>query len=390
MRKVALFKPRALTALVLGMSLLVTSACGGGGGGSATSAETSGTSAGFDAEGYFKGKTIQVIVTHSAGGGTDLFGRFIATRLGDKIPGHPRVSVTNKGGAGGMGDVVSAPEQELVVGVTSQGSALYLAAQDPEAGFKASDVHFIGSTGGEPRSIIGYGDIAKAYNALTEASGKPAPQFKLAGTVGGPVDIVSDAFMVPWLCENLKLSCKLFSVADDDSSDLNLMIERGEMNLQSGTLIGAFRDHGPAVADGSAKVYMSFAEDPNTVVTPPEGIVVKSATEVLPQELQADYQRILPIVGGGNVGRSFWAGPGIPQQVLEVLQKAYTDVVSDPATLKQLQEVLSGGEQGYSVSTTTGPDAQKAYEEALNGFLDNQDYYTGLQKQYWDKYWNAG
>jgi hypothetical protein len=373
-----------LTALVVGTAMLITTACGGH---SSTQATSSGANPGFDAAAYFQGKTIQVIVTHSAGGGTDLFGRFIATRLGDKIPGHPRVSVTNKGGAGGMTDVVTAPEQELVVGVTSQGSALYLAAQDPEAGFKASDVHFIGAAGGEPRSIIGYGDLAKAYNSLTEAIGKPEPQFKSAGTVGGPVDIVSDAFMIPWLCDNLKLNCKLFSVADDDSSDLNLMIERGEMNLQSGTLIGAFRDHPSEVADGTAKVFMSFAEDPHTVVLPPPGMVVKSATEVLPQNLQAEYQRILPIVGGGNVGRSFWVGPNIPAQVLEVLQKAYTDLVGDPEVLSQLQSVVSGGADGYTVSTTSGHEAQKAYAEALKGYTDNQAYYTDLQQKYWDAYW---
>jgi hypothetical protein len=375
---------RSLGAVAVGAGLIFTSACGGGG-----STPATGTGSGFDAAAYFEGKTIQVIVTHSAGGGTDLFGRFVATRLSDKIPGHPRVSVTNKGGAGGMTDVVKAPEEELVVGVTSQGSALYLAAQDPEAGFAASDVHFIGSTGGEPRSIIGYGDIAKAFNTFTDAIGKPEPTFKSAGTVGGPVDIVSDAFMVPWLCENLRLSCKLFSVADDDSSDLNLMIERGEMNLQSGTLVGAIRDHSKELADGSAKIYMSFAEDPHTTVTPPPGVKVLPATEALPQNLQSDYARILPVVGGGNVGRSFWAGPNIPTEVLDVLRTAYTGVVSDPAVVTEMQSVLSGGADGYVVSAVNGADSQKAYEAALGEYTDNQSYYGELQQKYWDKYWNA-
>jgi len=377
---------RAISALVIGAGLVLSSACGSGG----DSTEATGTGSGFDAAAYFKGKTIQVIVTHSAGGGTDLFGRFIAPRLAAKIPGNPRIAVTNKGGVGGMTDVVKAPEQELVLGVTSQGSALYLAAQDPEAGFKESDVHFVGSTGGEPRSIIGYGDIAKAFNTFTDAIGKPEPTFKSAGTVGGPIDIVSDAFMVPWLCESLRLSCKLFSVADDDSSDLNLMIERGEMNLQSGTLVGAIRDHSSELANGSAKIYMSFAEDPHTTVTPPAGVKVLPATEALPQDLQKEYARILPIVGGGNVGRSFWAGPNIPTEVVEVLQKAYTDVVSDPEAVTQMQSVLSGGADGYVVSAVSGADSQKAYEEAAQGFVDNQGYYTELQQKYWDKYWNVG
>lgn len=382
---------RALGAAVTGAALIFSAACGGNGGsGGGEAAETTGSGSGFDAAAYFEGKTIQVIVTHSAGGGTDLYGRFIANRLGEKIPGNPRVSVTNKGGAGGMTDVVKAPEEELVLGVTSQGSALYLAAEDPEAGFVPSDIHFVGSTGGEPRSIIGYGDIAKAFNTFDDAVGKSEPEWLAAGTVGGPVDIVSDAFMIPWLCENLKLSCKLFSVADDDSSDLNLMIARGEMNVQSGTLIGAIRDHPEELADSSAKIYMSFAEDPNTVVTPPEGVTVLTATEALPENVVADYERILPVVGGGNVGRSFWAGPNIPAEVLEVLAQAYTDVVSDPAVLTEMQSVLSGGADGYVVSAVTGADSQKEYEASLQTYLDNKDYYSELQQKYWDTYWNAG
>lgn len=376
---------RALGVLAIGAGLIFSSACGG----SSETTESSTATSGFDAAAYFEGKSIQVIVTHSAGGGTDLFARFIATRLSDKIPGHPRVSVTNNGGAGGMTDVVKAPEEELVVGVTSQGSALYLAAEDPEAGFEASDVHFIGSTGGEPRAITGYGDIAKAFTTFADAAGKSEPVFTSAGTVGAPVDIVSDAFMIPWLCENLTLSCRLLSVADDDSSDLNLMIERGEMNLQSGTLVGAIRDHSDELSDGSARIYMSFAEDPNTVVTPPDGVTVLPAKEALPQNLSAEYERILPIIGGGNVGRSFWAGPNIPAEVLTVLQQAYTDVVSDPEVVSEMQSVLSGGADGYVVSAVTGPDSQREYEASLASYLQNKSYYSELQQKYWDTYWNA-
>src|SRR5919106_6906276 len=51
---------------------------------------------------FFAGKTITFLAGSSAGGGTDLTARLIARHLERYIPGHPRVMVVNKPGAGGM------------------------------------------------------------------------------------------------------------------------------------------------------------------------------------------------------------------------------------------------------------------------------------------------
>ena len=53
----------------------------------------------FDAEGYFKGKTIRIYANHPPGGGADLNARVIARNFGDFVPGNPRVIVVSKHGA---------------------------------------------------------------------------------------------------------------------------------------------------------------------------------------------------------------------------------------------------------------------------------------------------
>ena len=53
-------------------------------------------------DGFFRGKTIRLIVAFSAGGGYDTYSRTIARHLGKYIPGNPSVVVDNMTGAGGF------------------------------------------------------------------------------------------------------------------------------------------------------------------------------------------------------------------------------------------------------------------------------------------------
>ena len=50
---------------------------------------------GFDAEAYFKGKTISMMVGFNPGGGTDAQARFMSRSWPKYIPGNPRIVVRN-------------------------------------------------------------------------------------------------------------------------------------------------------------------------------------------------------------------------------------------------------------------------------------------------------
>lgn len=54
------------------------------------------------AQPYYQGKTIQIIVGYSAGGGFDAYARTIARHLGKHVPGTPSVVVENRTGAGSL------------------------------------------------------------------------------------------------------------------------------------------------------------------------------------------------------------------------------------------------------------------------------------------------
>ena len=53
-------------------------------------------------EQFYKGKQINLVIGTSPGGGYDTYGRLVARRLGNYIPGNPTMVPQNMPGAGGI------------------------------------------------------------------------------------------------------------------------------------------------------------------------------------------------------------------------------------------------------------------------------------------------
>jgi hypothetical protein len=344
-----------------------------------------GTSAGsFDAEEYFGGKTIRMLVTSSAGGNTDLFGRFIAKELESKIPGQPRIAVTNEGGLGGMANVFEAPESDLVIGATSRSSSMYGTADDPEAKHVPSEVQVIGGIAGDPRAWTGFGKLVGAYDSLADAAGGGDVPLRFAATVGAAGEVESDVFLYSWLCENMDLPCEYINVADDSSSDINLMVQRGEVNIQGGTMITMMRDYLGQIQEGDAELLLEYAQPEENVIPLPEGVESHDIKDILPEELKEDYEKILPIISSGLLGNMLWAGPDVPAEAVAALQDAYAEVVGDEATIQELNGIMAGGDSPYKYAVTplSGAAAQEAFDTSAGNFEDNQNYINGLREEY--------
>src|ERR1041384_4384015 len=51
-------------------------------------------------EEFYRGKTINLIIGYSVGGGYDLYGRLVSRHMGKHIPGRPAIVAQNMTGAG--------------------------------------------------------------------------------------------------------------------------------------------------------------------------------------------------------------------------------------------------------------------------------------------------
>src|SRR5438067_3792807 len=57
------------------------------------------------AQDFYQGKTLSLVVGYSAGGGYDINARLVSRHFGRHIPGHPNVVVVNMPGAGSLRSV---------------------------------------------------------------------------------------------------------------------------------------------------------------------------------------------------------------------------------------------------------------------------------------------
>jgi tripartite-type tricarboxylate transporter receptor subunit TctC len=96
----------------------------------------------------YAGKTINLIVGYSAGGGYDQYARLLARHLGRYIPGHPNVVVQNMPGAATLNAVrhvsANAPRDGTAIAMFDPGLLLESLAQPERYKLKLTDYQWIG------------------------------------------------------------------------------------------------------------------------------------------------------------------------------------------------------------------------------------------------------
>ena len=87
-----------------------------------------GAAAADTVESFYKGKTLQMQIGYSTGGGYDLYARVLARHMGKHIPGRPTFVAQNRPGAGSL--VLAnwlynvAPKDGTVMGTFARGMAM--------------------------------------------------------------------------------------------------------------------------------------------------------------------------------------------------------------------------------------------------------------------------
>jgi tripartite-type tricarboxylate transporter receptor subunit TctC len=83
---------------------------------------------------FYKGRTVELLVGYTSGGGYDTYGRLVSRHLGPFIPGNPNIVVRNVPGGGGrvlMGQMMNvAPKDGSVLATADQSLPLAQAMRE--------------------------------------------------------------------------------------------------------------------------------------------------------------------------------------------------------------------------------------------------------------------
>ncbi len=162
---------------------------------------------GFDAEAYFSGKTIKIIVGFSPGGGYDAYSRLLAEAVERLMPGNPNVYVTNAPGGGGLRGLQltmrSRPDGLTIHPMAPRHPAAEAAGIDRE-GFDINTVTLIGtaSYNDDHLAMCVRRDIATSWDEVlalgrpiqtgTSAPGGDMIGGQLVEALGGPIHVIYD------------------------------------------------------------------------------------------------------------------------------------------------------------------------------------------------------
>src|SRR6266576_4198974 len=107
---------------------------------------------------FYEGKTINMIISTSPGGATDVAGRLAARYLGKYIPGHPNIIAQNMPGAGGIVSAnylanIAKPDGLTILAV-NRANYLEQMVGRPEVKLDFRKLNWVGSFNRAPMMIV--------------------------------------------------------------------------------------------------------------------------------------------------------------------------------------------------------------------------------------------
>lgn len=307
----------------------------------------SAAASGTEPNDYFQGKTITIYVDNPVGGGYDLNARVLARHLGDHIPGHPEIIVSNMPGAHGIRGANYiynvAPKDGTALGAEIADLAEYQVEGIEGVSYDASRFGWIGSIA--PTNIVLY--VWHTVPVRTSADLK-SRETVLASF--GPV---------PTYAQLLKeLVGARFKIVDgyDGINAANMALERGEVeaSLSSLPVLRAYRPDWLAKNLIRIFYYEGFTRSPDLPDVPASIELAKTAS---------DRAVMSFFINNDAIGRAFVVPPGVQPQVLDTLRSAFDATMKDDEFLQDCQKSKidvhprSGGEVEKTVSELINVDA---------------------------------
>jgi tripartite-type tricarboxylate transporter receptor subunit TctC len=293
-----------------------------------------------DAGGFFRGKTIHIVVGYSAGGGFDQYARVLARYYGRHLPGEPALVIENMPGAASLKSV-----QYLDRGATADGTVI--TTFDPglitrsltvpdKIGVHFTDYAWIGSISEDVR--VCYVWAATGIDNFAKLKARDQTILGLAG-VGTSSDV------------NARMLVELYGVrlklvqGYAGSAEKRIAIESGELESDCGSWTSIPEDW---LRDRKVNIVLRFSEK----LVPGLDASVPYAADLLKDPGQKSVYRLL--LDPNKLGRPFIAPKAVPADRLAALRAGFDATMKDPAFLAEAEK------QKLLVSPMNGTQSEAA------------------------------
>ncbi len=295
---------------------------------------------------FYTGKTVQILIGYSVGGGYDIYGRTLARYMGKHIPGNPVVVPQNMPGAGSLRLVnflyKAAAKDGTVIGTFARGAAMDPLLDASQAGqYDATKFNWIGSVTNEVSTCVFW--HASGIKTWQDMQTKP---FSVGGT--GPS---ADTDVFPKALRDLfKLPLKLVT-GFPGGADVVLSLERREVDGRCGWSWSSLMSRHKALLDAgqlNVTVQLALAKHEDLPNVP----LVMDLTDD-PKTKAA----LKLIFSRQAMARPFAMPPGVPPERVAAIRKAFDETMKDPEFLAEAEKLE------LEVRPLTGQEVDKLLQE---------------------------
>lgn len=299
-------------------------------------------------ENFYEGKTIDMIIGYSPGGGYDQYARLVARFLPKHIPGNPEIIARNMPG-GGTRTAASfiynvAPKDGTVLGTFDQGLPLeQVMGISPIEGVNTAEFGYIGSP-------VTSNNVTVAWHTTGVTSIDQAKDRVLTmGSTGS-----GGAQLYPMVM-NDRLGTQFEVIAGyPGGNDINHAMEMGEVDGRGSNAWASYKAAHPHFVNDkliNVLVQIGLEREPDLPDTP---LLIELA------ENEADEALFRLLSGPVAVGRPIMTTPGVPEERLQILRDAFEAMVQDP------EFIAAAATENLDLNPTNGEDLQQIVQDIVD------------------------
>ena len=335
----------------------------------------------FDAEEYFSGETIRIVVGFNPGGGTDLQARYLASLWGDYIPGNPNVVVQNQTPNIAAMNFVWASEPDGFTIVYTATSNIADSAE-PQAEFSPKDMGIIGSP--HARNVVWWTDGELPYDDITDAMGSSGPPLEMAnGPAGAPEELTGATILGSlMLADFLDIPLEFSPIAGTGTDQQLIIFERGDISAFAlGNVWNTLPERRPGwLSTGVVNTFANMSHRTSDLAPNAEqAMEAPQVFDLLTAEQQAQWEGFF--APDTFVGKTLMTPPGIQPEVLEVLRQAWVDALADPEFAEEYERLLQ-----EPIRPLNGEDAQQTFTEVQDGYYEQLPNVAEVQQRVFDRF----
>ena len=294
---------------------------------------------------FYKGKSVDVHIGYSGGGGYDVYARALARHMDRHIPGRPTLVPKNMPGAGSL--VLAnwlynvGPKDGTAFGMIGRGTGFDPLLGSTKAQFDATKFNWLGSMNNEVSVCVAWHTtgITKLEQVLTK-------ELVVGGT--GPA---ADTDQFPKVL-NAALGTKFKIVTGyPGGNDIDLAMERGEVQGRCGwSWSSVIATHKNWLDEKKINilVQISLSKHPDLPNVP-----------LIMDYAKTDEQKQIfkLVVARQPMGRPFLAPPGVPADRVAALRKAFME------TMKDSQFLAEAGKAKLEINPVSGEEVQHIVQD---------------------------